>query len=169
MSIEETNRVRAQLGLKPLNVGSGQTKSDKQDEDERDDLEGSAIPNSEVRHKPAENLTEKSHIEKMREKLQQRRQKRLVEAKLLNVKTLGESDADDVSSVSISVSIFVRSCFLSSFKASIIKNWKILFVQSFVWSSLNCLMKKVKTQFYKIVLPPEYSTIYSNINSYHEI
>ena len=97
MSIEDANRVRAQLGLKPLNVGSGQTKSDKQDEDDRDDLEGSAIPNSEVRHKPAENLTEKSHIEKMREKLQQRRQKRLVEAKLLNVKTLGESDTEDVS------------------------------------------------------------------------
>jgi U4/U6.U5 tri-snRNP-associated protein 1 len=109
MSIEDANRVRAQLGLKPLNVGSGQTKSDKQDENERDDLEGSAIPNSEVRHKPAENLTEKSHIEKMREKLQQRRQKRLVEAKLLNVKTLGESDTEDVSPFGCFVNSQVRS------------------------------------------------------------
>ncbi len=96
MSIEETNRVRASLGLKPLNVGGGQAKADNQDEGD-DDREGTAIPNSDVRHKPAENLAEKSHIEKMREKLNQRRQKRLVEAKLLNVKTLGESDSDDVS------------------------------------------------------------------------
>ena len=102
MSIEETNRVRASLGLKPLNVGGGQAKTNNQD-DEDDDREGTAIPNSDVRHKPAENLAEKSHIEKMREKLNQRRQKRLVEAKLLNVKTLGESDTDDVSSFSLTI------------------------------------------------------------------
>ena len=102
MSIEETNRVRASLGLKPLNVGGGQAKANNQD-DEDDDREGTAIPNSDVRHKPAENLAEKSHIEKMREKLNQRRQKRLVEAKLLNVKTLGESDTDDVSSFSLTI------------------------------------------------------------------
>jgi hypothetical protein len=68
------------------------------DDEETANLEGLPIPNSDVRHLPAENLTEKTHIEKMREKLQQRRQKRLVEAKLLNVKTLGESDSEEVSS-----------------------------------------------------------------------
>ena len=100
ISIDETNRLRASLGLKPLNAGGGgggQAKQDTQYEGEKDNLEGLPIPNSDVRHKPAENLSEKSHIEKMREKLNMKRQKRLVEAKLLNVKTLGESDSDDVS------------------------------------------------------------------------
>ena len=95
--MEETNRLRASLGLKPLNVGGGQAKQDTQDNGEKDHLEGLPIPNSDVRHKPAENLAEKSQFEKMREKLNMKRQKRLVEAKLLNVKTLGESDSDDVS------------------------------------------------------------------------
>ena len=95
--MEETNRLRASLGLKPLNVGGSQAKQDTQDNGEKDHLEGLPIPNSDVRHKPAENLAEKSQFEKMREKLNMKRQKRLVEAKLLNVKTLGESDSDDVS------------------------------------------------------------------------
>ena len=100
MSIEETNKLRAKLGLKPLNVGSGAAaaKPDDGTPGEEDTKEGTAIPGSEVRHLPAKNLSEKTHMEKMREKLQQRRQKRLVEANLLKVKTLGESDSDEVCS-----------------------------------------------------------------------
>ena len=100
MSIEETNKLRAKLGLKPLNVGSGAAaaKPDDGNPGEEDTKEGTAIPGSEVRHLPAKNLSEKTHMEKMREKLQQRRQKRLVEANLLKVKTLGESDSDEVCS-----------------------------------------------------------------------
>ena len=100
MSIDETNKLRAKLGLKPLNVGSGAAaaKPDDGNAGEEDTKEGTAIPGSEVRHLPAKNLLEKTHMEKMREKLQQRRQKRLVEANLLKVKTLGESDSDEVRS-----------------------------------------------------------------------
>lgn len=92
LSVDETNSLRAKLGLKPLNVGSGSAKEPETDTN----LEGTAIPNSDVRHKPAINLSEKSHIEKMREKLDLRRQKRMIEAKLFKVKTLGESDSDEV-------------------------------------------------------------------------
>ena len=92
LSVDETNSLRAKLGLKPLNVGSGPAKEPETDTN----LEGTAIPNSDVRHKPAINLSEKSHIEKMREKLDLRRQKRMIEAKLFKVKTLGESDSDEV-------------------------------------------------------------------------
>ena len=58
LSVDETNSLRAKLGLKPLNVGSGSAKEPETDTN----LEGTAIPNSDVRHKPAINLSEKSHI-----------------------------------------------------------------------------------------------------------
>lgn len=118
MSIEESNKLRAKLGLKPLNIGGGAAK----DAEEEDDgtKEGSLIPGSDVRHLPAVNLTEKTHIEKMREKLQQKRQKRLVESKLLNVKTLGESDSEEVSSKPV-----LRPLPLSHFNPSVIFKGKV--------------------------------------------
>jgi hypothetical protein len=124
MSIEESNKLRAKLGLKPLNIGGGAAK----DAEEEDDgtKEGSLIPGSDVRHLPAVNLTEKTHIEKMREKLQQKRQKRLVESKLLNVKTLGESDSEEVSSKPV----------LSHVNPSVIFTGKL---RSLPWSSVEGL------------------------------
>jgi len=53
------------------------------------------------------NITEKTHIEKMRDKLEQRRLKRQQEAKLLRVKTLGESDSDEVSESSKQIFPFI--------------------------------------------------------------
>ena len=79
MSIEETNKLRASLGLAPLKINQPKIEDKKENlkSDADKSLEGTAIPNSNVRHKPAENLTNKSATEKMRERLQQRKMKRL--------------------------------------------------------------------------------------------
>ena len=95
LSIEETNKLRASIGLPPLKVNSGPPK--KEEEADRDGgKEGTLIPNSDnVRHKPAEDITAKSEAAKLRERLAQRREKRKQEAKLLTVSTLGAA-SDDV-------------------------------------------------------------------------
>uniref|UniRef100_A0A182K3N6 U4/U6.U5 tri-snRNP-associated protein 1 n=1 Tax=Anopheles christyi TaxID=43041 RepID=A0A182K3N6_9DIPT len=98
LSIEETNKLRAKLGLRPLEVGSGSRSSDnsKGGEPERstDKLKDDW---GEFYHKPAKNLSEKTQEEKMREKLKERREKRAIEEKLKRLKTLGEEeDVDDL-------------------------------------------------------------------------
>jgi len=95
LSVDETNKLRASLGLAPLKINPPKVepKTEEQMESEKL-LEGTAIPGSDVRHKPAENLSNKSATEKMRERLQQRKMKRMQESKLLSVATLG--GADDV-------------------------------------------------------------------------
>lgn len=83
LSIEETNKLRAKLGLKPLAVsktgGDGKIK---------DDL-------GEFYHKPAASLSAKAKQEKLKQKLSDHREKRQLENKLSKVKLLGESDSDD--------------------------------------------------------------------------
>ncbi|XP_057652687.1 U4/U6.U5 tri-snRNP-associated protein 1 isoform X2 [Diorhabda carinulata] len=95
LSIEETNKLRAKLGLKPLDLGnSGSNSSDnmsnhnKESDLKKDDL-------GEFYHKPAENLIQKAQQEKIRSKLQEIREKRQIHSKLSSVKTLGESDSED--------------------------------------------------------------------------
>ncbi|XP_072379516.1 U4/U6.U5 tri-snRNP-associated protein 1 [Diabrotica undecimpunctata] len=93
LSIEETNKLRAKLGLKPLDVGtssinSNNAKSSKDKELLKDDL-------GEFYHKPAENLVEKAQQDKIRAKLQEIREKRQMHNKLSSVKTLAESDSED--------------------------------------------------------------------------
>ena len=80
LSVDETNKLRASLGLAPLKINSSKVepKTEEQMESEKS-LEGTAIPGSDVRHKPAENLSNKSATEKMRERLQQRKMKRMQE------------------------------------------------------------------------------------------
>ena len=95
LSIEETNKLRASLGLAPLKLNEPK-KEEKDPIVENDGKEGTLIPDSDVRHKPAENITAKSETAKLREKLEQRRLKRKQEAKLLSVTTLGSAeDVDD--------------------------------------------------------------------------
>merc|ERR1739838_683468 len=95
LSIDETNKLRASLGLAPLKINSNKPKVENIKEEDEKNLEGTAIPDSDVRHKPAENLTTKSATEKMRERLQQRKMKRMQESKLLTVATLGSADDVD--------------------------------------------------------------------------
>ncbi|XP_076755074.1 U4/U6.U5 tri-snRNP-associated protein 1 [Xylocopa sonorina] len=85
LSIEETNKLRAKLGLKPLEVDS----TPKDDPNKiKDDL-------GEFYHKPAPDVKEKLWSQKLREKFGTQKQKRLIEANLAKVKGLGECDSDD--------------------------------------------------------------------------
>ncbi|XP_014216516.1 U4/U6.U5 tri-snRNP-associated protein 1 [Copidosoma floridanum] len=85
LSIEETNKLRAKLGLKPLAVDSGPKEGS---DIIKDDL-------GEFRHKPAINTAEKEKTQKIKEKLDVIKQKRLIESSLAAVKTLGDDDSDD--------------------------------------------------------------------------
>lgn len=81
LSIEETNKLRAKLGLKPLSVDSGSSASGEKPYAERSDV-----------HAPAGNLNAKKQEEKMREKLEAIREKKKINQKLRKVKGLGEED-----------------------------------------------------------------------------
>ncbi|XP_026314104.1 U4/U6.U5 tri-snRNP-associated protein 1 isoform X2 [Hyposmocoma kahamanoa] len=85
LSIEETNRLRAKLGLKPLEV------TEKPPEDDgklKDDL-------GEFYHKPAANLAAQRRGEKLRERLDERREKRSIEHKLQTTLLAEGSDDED--------------------------------------------------------------------------
>lgn len=84
LSIEETNKLRAKLGLKPLAVEEGKRADGKI----KDDL-------GEFYHKPAGHLGVKAQQEKLKQKIAVRKEKRQLEAKLGKTKTLGESDSED--------------------------------------------------------------------------
>ncbi|KAH8260228.1 hypothetical protein KR026_006641 [Drosophila bipectinata] len=106
LSIEETNKLRAKLGLKPLEVDSGPSKvtpsagsSSSQQEGKKASGETADLSSykdewGEFLHKPADNLKEKKEAEKLREKLNQRKEKRFLEERLARIKTLGESDEE---------------------------------------------------------------------------
>ena len=105
LSIEETNKLRAKLGLKPLNVTENDSNASKQKKKaelaEKTDKEFAhleIIPGTEVRHKPAENLTQNLSADKLRDKLKRKREKRKQESKLLAVKSLADSSDEDASS-----------------------------------------------------------------------
>ncbi|XP_029168218.1 U4/U6.U5 tri-snRNP-associated protein 1 [Nylanderia fulva] len=85
LSIEETNKLRAKLGLKPLEVDN----TPKDDPNKiKDDL-------GEFYHKPAPNNNQKIKAQKLREKIGTQKEKRQIEANLSKVKALGECDSDD--------------------------------------------------------------------------
>ncbi|PVD26301.1 hypothetical protein C0Q70_13972 [Pomacea canaliculata] len=88
LSIEETNKLRAKLGLKPLEVGGAKDGSSKSGE------------NQDV-HVPAINIGEKKRTEKLREKMDTTKAKREISNKLRVIKGLGESDSEDESAISL--------------------------------------------------------------------
>lgn len=99
LSIEETNKLRAKLGLKPLEVESSTSVSkDTSAKKNEEELKSFKDEWGEFLHKPATNLKEKLETEKMRAKLQERKEKRALEDKLKRIQSLGESDdeVDDV-------------------------------------------------------------------------
>uniref|UniRef100_A0A182IJG7 U4/U6.U5 tri-snRNP-associated protein 1 n=1 Tax=Anopheles atroparvus TaxID=41427 RepID=A0A182IJG7_ANOAO len=104
LSIEATNKLRAKLGLRPLDVSNAPSSSSKGASGEGVRNEGENYDKikddwGEFYHKPAKNLKEKSQEEKIREKLHERREKRAIEEKLKRLKTLGEEDeVDDLKS-----------------------------------------------------------------------
>ncbi|XP_017153392.1 U4/U6.U5 tri-snRNP-associated protein 1 [Drosophila miranda] len=100
LSVQETNKLRAKLGLKPLEVESGTSKvtpastSENKKSGGDSDLSSYKDEWGEFLHKPADNLKEKKEAEKLREKLKQRKEKRFLEERLARIRTLGESDEE---------------------------------------------------------------------------
>ncbi|KAL0116602.1 hypothetical protein PUN28_009915 [Cardiocondyla obscurior] len=85
LSIEETNKLRAKLGLKPLEVDN----TSKDDPSKiKDDL-------GEFYHRPAPNNSDKTKAQKLKEKITTQKEKRQIESNLSKVKGLGECDSDD--------------------------------------------------------------------------
>ncbi|XP_075154055.1 U4/U6.U5 tri-snRNP-associated protein 1 [Haematobia irritans] len=107
LSIEETNKLRAKLGLKPLEIDSGSSSKPSTSAAAEAELKKPGQKNlsmykdewGEFLHKPAESLKDKAKAESLREKLKQRKEKRFLEERLARIQTLGESDEeiDDVS------------------------------------------------------------------------
>ncbi|XP_045118577.1 U4/U6.U5 tri-snRNP-associated protein 1-like [Portunus trituberculatus] len=97
LSIEETNKIRAKLGLKPLKVDTGPVL--REEEPGKDNKEGVLIESQgEVFvHKPAESLAQKLEVQKLREKIAAQREKRRIKESLSKVKKLGDSDSEDES------------------------------------------------------------------------
>lgn len=121
LSIHETNKLRAKLGLKPLQVESSPSPAPtpKKAAKGKEVEEGEAEPEfdeetlqriqaereaegetfwkekQEFVHAPAENLTEKLKTDKIKQKLSTLREKRKLESKLVEVKGLADSDSDD--------------------------------------------------------------------------
>ncbi|XP_054154398.1 U4/U6.U5 tri-snRNP-associated protein 1-like [Oppia nitens] len=94
LSIEETNKLRAKLGLKPLDVGS----SGDNNKDKSNELRIEPLKTEEVFIK-TEKISDKIEAEKIREKIETQRNKRKMVQKLKNVKSLGESD-DEIDNTS---------------------------------------------------------------------
>ncbi|GAB0096818.1 U4/U6.U5 tri-snRNP-associated protein 1 [Sergentomyia squamirostris] len=99
LSIQETNKLRAKLGLKPLEVDHAPPAREKPTEEEiksgdsllkkhKDDL-------GEFLHKPATNISELKQAEKIREKIKERKEKRQLEAALTTTKPLAASDDEE--------------------------------------------------------------------------
>ncbi|VIO99433.1 SART-1 family protein [Brugia malayi] len=93
ISIEETNRLRASLGLAPLEVDSGPKEREVEGSDGVEKIYKE--DGMEFVHKKAEHLGEKKRVEEMREKLSVARDKRKLYEKVLKVKPLAESDSDE--------------------------------------------------------------------------
>ncbi|CAL2044278.1 unnamed protein product [Caenorhabditis brenneri] len=91
MSIEETNKLRASLGLAPLETN---------DNKERDANDGTneKIYNEdgfEFRHRKADNMAEKKREKEIKEKIEIQKTKRDVYSKVLKAKKLADSDDED--------------------------------------------------------------------------
>ena len=76
--MEETNKLRAKLGLKPLQVDEPKPAAAVDDDDAGGggrEEDGTLIAGDadQARHKPAENLTQKKEEEKMRDRLLKRK------------------------------------------------------------------------------------------------
>lgn len=97
LSVEETNKLRAKLGLKPLEVGDSAAVAETSDKPKKD-AEGNLLRKDEwgeFYHKPAGNIKEKIEAEKIREKIRQRKEKRHLEDKLKRVRALGDDEGVD--------------------------------------------------------------------------
>lgn len=93
LSIQDTNKLRAKLGLKPLQVDSGPIPG-LGDAPLGDVDEDQGEKRKEVFVK-TENIQDKLQVEKLREKIAANREKRKLQRKYQDVRTLGDVDNDD--------------------------------------------------------------------------
>ncbi|KRY86123.1 U4/U6.U5 tri-snRNP-associated protein 1 [Trichinella pseudospiralis] len=98
LSIEETNKLREKLGLAPLKM------EETKEEEERTVItdDGTtvvekvvSVDGKEFVHRPALNVTEKKAQDLFKEKLQVQKERRMLHDRLLNVKSLAESDSGE--------------------------------------------------------------------------
>ncbi|OZC06495.1 hypothetical protein X798_06517 [Onchocerca flexuosa] len=93
ISIEETNKLRASLGLAPLEVDSGPKEQEVEGGEGVEKIYKE--DGMEFVHKKAEHMGEKKRVEEIREKLQVARDKRKLYEKVLKVRPLADSDEDE--------------------------------------------------------------------------
>ncbi|KAM3177094.1 hypothetical protein ACTXT7_005196 [Hymenolepis weldensis] len=91
LSIEETNKLRAKLGLAPLEVGN-ESKADGSVDDKPKNSDSDFV------HAPAKDLTKVRQAEKIQEKIATAKEKRELLNKLREVKSLGSCEETNVSS-----------------------------------------------------------------------
>ncbi|XP_064397801.1 U4/U6.U5 tri-snRNP-associated protein 1-like [Halichondria panicea] len=91
LSIEETNKLRAKLGLKPLQVEGAVA----QKTEETEGGDAIAPMKTEEFHAPPTNIGHVKAAEKLREKMSTMKDTRQLAKKLGSTRTLGESDSDD--------------------------------------------------------------------------
>lgn len=94
LSIEETNKLRAKLGLKPLEVGSSHASIKLKETSSENEIKYKDDW-GEFHHKPADNWSDKAKQEKIRAKLAEQKEKRRIQNKYSKIKFLGHSDSDD--------------------------------------------------------------------------
>jgi len=93
LSIDETNKLRAKLGLKPLNVN----KAEAEETAEEKKQPGVLIPGDRdrTRHLAPEHWGEKARTKKLAERIAEKRDQRKVRGKLDRIKGLGEESSDE--------------------------------------------------------------------------
>jgi U4/U6.U5 tri-snRNP-associated protein 1 len=92
LSIDETNKLRIKLGLKPLKVEDGaEVTIPKKTAEEL--MGGKDM--GEFVHRAPENWGAKKKAEKLREKIRDRKDKRAIDAKLKAVKGIADESSDD--------------------------------------------------------------------------
>lgn len=101
LSIEETNKVRAKLGLAPLELDNQPGDAAPPNRPDIQLGEGEELFNEDgvsIVHKAPKNWSADRHEEKMKEKLEAQKAKRIVKSKVLKVKKgLADSDSEEES------------------------------------------------------------------------
>ncbi|KAK6047387.1 hypothetical protein COOONC_15109 [Cooperia oncophora] len=90
LSIEETNKLRAKLGLAPLEINDGPKSREAED--------GTTVhveDGFEFRHKKPENWSDKKKEQEMKEKLEIAKKKRQVYERVLTAKGIADSDSEE--------------------------------------------------------------------------
>ena len=90
--MEETNKLRASLGLAPLEVDDAPKIRDSESGDPKEKIV--TEDGMDFVHKPSENLAHKKQADKLKEKLEVQKQKRIVQSKL-KTKGLADTSSDE--------------------------------------------------------------------------